>query len=417
MQRFSRTHLSDLLLLQSAAANAGRERTATADFLADLGEIDARKLYVPAGYPSLYAFCLGELHLSEDAACKRIAVARTARRFPAIFEAVARGRLHLSALVLLAPHLVETSASSLLAAASHKCKAEVEKLLAERFPRSDVLSWVAPSSPQVAALSAPGRIGAPQVAAPRDERPATRPLSGQTIAVQFTFGRGAQDKLRRAQELLSHQIPSGDLAQIFERALDALIPELEKRKFAATANPRPARGRPSANPRHIPARVKRAVWERDGGRCTFTSEDGHRCEATKRLEFDHVVEVARGGEATVDGIRLLCRAHNQHAAERTFGPEFMRRKRIAAAEARASARGRTGCKPMAEAACAEEEQEDGDVVPWLRALGFGAAEARRAAARCDGMDDASLEERVRAALTCFRVGGTRVSSPAPAIAG
>jgi len=64
------------------------------------------------------------------------------------------------------------------------------------------------------------------------------------------------------------------------------------------------------------------------------SEGGHRCEATNPLEFDHVLEVARGGEATVAGVRLLCRAHNQHAAERTFGAEFMRHKRAAAAEGR-----------------------------------------------------------------------------------
>jgi hypothetical protein len=55
------------------------------------------------------------------------------------------------------------------------------------------------------------------------------------------------------------------------------------------------------------------------------------------LEFDHIEEVARGGEASVNGIRLRCRAHNQYAAECTFGAGFMREKREAAqrtAEAR-----------------------------------------------------------------------------------
>jgi hypothetical protein len=79
------------------------------------------------------------------------------------------------------------------------------------------------------------------------------------------------------------------------------------------------------------------VWERDGGQCTFVSEGGRRCEARKALQFDHVLVVARGGEATVDGIRLRCRAHNQFTAERTFGAGFMRHKRISAAELRAAA--------------------------------------------------------------------------------
>jgi hypothetical protein len=40
-----------------------------------------------------------------------------------------------------------------------------------------------------------------------------------------------------------------------------------------------------------------------------------------------VIPVARGGEATVSNIRLLCRAHNQLAAERVFGAGFMKHKR------------------------------------------------------------------------------------------
>ena len=49
-----------------------------------------------------------------------------------------------------------------------------------------------------------------------------------------------------------------------------------------------------------------------------------------------------------------------------------------------------------------------EVVPWLRPLGFGADKARRAAARCETVPDASLERRVRLALTCF---GPRTPSP------
>jgi hypothetical protein len=70
------------------------------------------------------------------------------------------------------------------------------------------------------------------------------------------------------------------------------------------------------------------------------SETGHRCQQRKGLQFDHVLEVARGGEASVDDIRLLCHAHNQLEAERTFGAEFMRHKRMAATEARGAARAR-----------------------------------------------------------------------------
>jgi hypothetical protein len=227
--------------------------------------------------------------------------------------------------------------------------------------------------------------------------------------LQATLSRETSEKLRYAGELLGHQIPTGDIAGVLDRVLDLAIAQLEKQKFAATSRPRRAAGRSSSHPRYVPAHVRRAVWERDGGQCTFVSESGRRCEARKALHFDHVLEVARGGEATVEGIQLRCRAHNQFTAERTFGAQFMRHKRISAAEIRAAARAARARK--AARTPAEEEDPDRSVVPWLRALGFSPAEARRAAERCGHMTGATLEERVRAALSSFRLRGSRVATP------
>jgi 5-methylcytosine-specific restriction endonuclease McrA len=249
--------------------------------------------------------------------------------------------------VRLAPHLVEETAADLIAAAGHKTKSEIEQLLADRFPKTDLLTWVAemPVGPD-GEEHAPGHVDDMQVVAksnpdpPRlvpgrvESRARVTPLSSQSVAFQATLSRATSEKLRYAQELLGHQIPSGDLAQVLDRVLDLAITQLEKQKFGAPSRPRRDRGDRSANPRYIPLHVRRAVWKRDGGQCTFVGENGRRCEARRPLEFDHVLEVARGGEASVDDIRLRCRAHNQYTAERTFGSEFMRHKRIAAAEAR-----------------------------------------------------------------------------------
>ena len=72
------------------------------------------------------------------------------------------------------------------------------------------------------------------------------------------------------------------------------------------------------------------------------------------------------------------------------------------------------CARAAEAASASIEPE-GDVIPWLRKLGFRADEARRAASRCEGIPEASLEERVRFALSllgppCRRVERSQVTA-------
>jgi 5-methylcytosine-specific restriction endonuclease McrA len=223
------------------------------------------------------------------------------------------------------------------------------------------------------------------------------PLAPERFALQVTIDQGTHDKLRYAQALLSHALPSGDVAQVLDRALTALIVTLEKHKFAATPKPRPRR-HASARERHVPAHVRRAVWERDHGQCTFVGETGHRCSARKLLEFDHVDPVARGGEATVEGIRLRCRAHNQYQAERTFGAGFMSAKREQATREAAEARAR---------AVAVEHCRD--VQAGLRELGFRADEARRAAEFSATLADATLEERMRAALKLL---GRRIPSRA-----
>src|SRR5437867_10103516 len=139
---------------------------------------------------------------------------------------------------------------------------------------------------------APGRVEA------LDQRPKVAPVAPQRFLLQLTIGQSLRDKLQYAQELLRHQIPAGDMAEVIERAVDALIPRLEKTKFAATSRPRHPQPRSTSGGRQVPAHVRRTVWHRDGGRCTFVSEAGRRCSARTLLQFDHIDEVARGGEAT-----------------------------------------------------------------------------------------------------------------------
>jgi len=212
-------------------------------------------------------------------------------------------------------------------------------------------------------------------------------------------------------------VPRGDLDTLLDRALAALIRELERRKYGITDRPRTRTRRQSPNPRHIPNEVKRAVVARDGGRCTFTSDSGRRCEARDRLEFDHVEPVARGGRATVGNLRLRCRAHNQLEAEQAFGAEYIEHRREAARaatgqrrrEREARAKVEKAKRSRAEAGRAERDAEATarakaieEVIPWLRALRIGKDEARSAAAiACDQHPDAPLEARVRSALRCF----------------
>ena len=127
------THLDDATLLRSLSTLVARECATTAEILAHIAEVDARRLYLEAAYPSMFAYCVGELGFSEDAAYKRIQAARAARRFPRLFEDVAAGRLHLTAVGLLAPHLAADNVDELVAAAAGRTKTELEGWIAERF--------------------------------------------------------------------------------------------------------------------------------------------------------------------------------------------------------------------------------------------------------------------------------------------
>ena len=364
MDPYATSHFSNRALLADLKAQKARESGSTAVVLSRIAEVDERKLYLEEGCPSMIAFCIGELNYSEGAAYKRIYAARVTRRFPGFLVAVAEGRVHLRAILMLGSHLTSGNADELLAAATHKSRVEIEQRLAQRFPRPDwperVRAIPAPPAPALMAVPpaqhAPEHVGATipdlrvhgQVEAPRLEPPRPQaperletpirrdrmtPLAPQRYGVEVTFDQEAHDLLEYAQALMGHHNPSAAIAPVLTSALRLWVAHLEKQKFGVTRCPRPA-GRPAtgdgtgtADRRHIPAAVKREVLERDQGQCAFVSDSGKRCQERRGLEFDHKEPVARGGMATVDNVRLLCRAHNQHAAERVFGAEFMNRKR------------------------------------------------------------------------------------------
>jgi hypothetical protein len=146
--------------------------------------------------------------------------------------------------------------------------------------------------------------------------------------VQFTISRETQEKLRRVQALARHAIPSGDPAEIFDRALTVLLQELERRRCAAVTLPRAAGGVVGSS-RHIPASVKREVWRRDDGRCAYMGRDG-RCTEHSFLEYHHVQPYAAGGAATAANIELRCRAHNAYEASLIFGMDRERAAEVPA---------------------------------------------------------------------------------------
>ncbi len=401
------SQLTDTQLMTGLREVVRRGGELMAELLAHLGEVEARRLCDREAEGSLWRYCVKVLDFTEEQAHKRIVAARAAREYPLILELVARGDLHLAAVSLLTPHLTAENHEALLRAAVRKSKREVEALVAEWFPKPDAPTRLrkvrettgarevqaavsmtskpaaagacpppddspgtmpaqAGSSNGLSTDSAPGfTLASPAALSRPADRASVSPLSPGRYRLQVTLSGATRDKLLRAQALMRHAQPDGDLTVVLDRALSCLVDELERRKFgrckraekgegggdraeaperspgtteqvpaaaptAAASNgadgarKTPTRAAGASSSAGVPRAVKRAVAERDGYRCSYVAADGRRCEETAFLEYHHIHPRARGGEATVENLTLRCRVHNLVQAERDFGAAKVR---------------------------------------------------------------------------------------------
>lgn len=329
MEQISFTHVPDRELLETTVRVAADERRVTAELLALLGELDARGLYLGEGCSSLFTYCTQRLRLSEHAAYHRIEAARAARQFPIILSLVAGGALTLTTVALLRPHLTTANYEALLTQARHKSKRDVELQVAAIAPRPDMRPLIRRATDSSPAKTLAAEVATPAAAPPvaptpvgiaTASRPVVAPLAPDRYLLKVTVPGETHAKLRRAQDLMRHTIPSGDPAAILDKALTLLIEQLERTKIAKASRPRPSPApiAPRRHTRHIPASVRRAVWARDEGRCAFIGPHG-RCEETGCLEFHHLVPFADGGPTEEANLALRCRAHNRFESERWSG--------------------------------------------------------------------------------------------------
>ncbi len=460
-------HLTDSQLLEQLRIVLSRKRRTLAELVAHLAEVEERRLHLFAAHGSLFSYCVHGLGMSEDEACRRIELARLARKYPMLFSELASGRISLSVALLLKPVLSAENHRELLTAARGTSLRTARELLSARFPSPDVPDSVrklpdrslsAPSSavrpsaassgappsvvpPSAASTAVPPSAGAssaapssgapasvlpasaassavPPTAPPSSAVPASKapfdltppasqtnprpcnsansrthqriePLSAARYRFQFTANADVKGKLELARDLMRHANPGGDFSLVISRALDLLLDQLLGRRFAVRRKTSPAKPpatsraatpeqnqsteqdqstdehrsserqrtpppssttpspsapstlppRPSASQHPSSSRVsnpaRRAVVERDGLGCSWVGANGVRCGDTAWLEFDHLHPLGQGGSSSPDNLRLLCRAHNRHAAELSYGRDRIERSIMARREQRA----------------------------------------------------------------------------------
>lgn len=327
------TCLPDNDLHEHALGLARNERSTVVELISTLREIDARRLFLARGYSSLFVYCREALRLSESAAYARIEVARASRAFPQLLEGLRAGELNPTTAMLLAPHLRADNVRELLDASRFKSRRDVERVIASVRPLPDAKAIVRREpkpavAPRAARLLEDAEhlpVEPPPTPIPLPRPAVVVPLAPARYKIQFTADEDTHQKLRHAQNLLRHQVPTGDLCTIVKRALTLLIEEVERTKLGMGRNPR-ANARPVRDgSRHIPMNVRREIWRRDGGQCAFVGADG-RCRERAPLEFHHVRPFAAGGKATADNLELRCRAHNVYEGALFFGADAMARR-------------------------------------------------------------------------------------------
>jgi 5-methylcytosine-specific restriction endonuclease McrA len=398
----SLTSFSDDELLRRLSDLLAQSRRDEADLVAHIAEVDRRRLYAREASPSMFAYCTEVLHLSEAEAYLRIAAARASREYPVLLTMLADGRLHLTAIAKLAPHLTSENGEAVLQRAVHRSKREIEELVAEISPRPDAPPVIRklPDRPHrttaslrvgsdtgaptleprpggattiglqlrpdgvarqkselrpdgVGALEpAPGGVatrenqacpdevlavsteppepqGTASATSSQDRSARIEALAPHRYKVQFTASAEFHDKLVRLQALMGSSTSDGDLAALLEQAVTEKIQRLEARRFARTQMPRATIKNSQTSPttRRIPAAVRRAVYERDGGRCRFEDRQGRRCTARQQLEFHHRHPYGHGGDHSPANISLMCRSHNAYLAEIDYGREAIARRR------------------------------------------------------------------------------------------
>jgi hypothetical protein len=270
-------------LRRRLAALVHESRKTEADLVAHIGEVDVRRLYAREAVPSVFQYCTERLHLSGAEAHLRIAAARAAREHPAILTMLGDGRLHLTAIAMLSPHLTPENRDTVLERATHRTKREIEELLSEIAPRpdapalirklperraADVLPTSAdpgapldpPASPTGAQESFAGESGPaiherdvagtpvgqlrPDGVASGSPRGTMRsawrvePLSPSRYRVEFTASAELREKLERLQNSMRTSVPDGDLAAVIDAAVTEKLERIERRRFGRTEAPR-----------------------------------------------------------------------------------------------------------------------------------------------------------------------------------
>mgnify|MGYP003887691121 CR=1 FL=1 len=328
--------LSDELLWDKTLDCARNERERTAWLVAHLAEVYRRDLALKRGYSSIYRYAREVLQLSEAMTWDRVSAAQLALQLPETIEKIASGELSLSAAGELWKGIRGEKKETRTVPASQALQPElVPAPTAQSEPEQPVLKVADKRELLGRVLGKSRRESEAVISEWKQERsPSPTPVAPAPKRTNLGLSLSDADlaKWDRLRDLLSHRLGSRDpneaLLWLIEQGLEKIDPvrqeaRAEKRREKKTETVQVADPTHDAPPRlkletvrqerkPIPAALKRAVWVRDQSKCQHQDpKTGRKCESTAFLDLDHIIPVARGGQNTLENLRLACSLHNR----------------------------------------------------------------------------------------------------------
>jgi hypothetical protein len=279
--------LTDQQLMLNSKALVKQESTLLVTILHNIKEIDRRRLFADFKQPSLLDLVMHELGYPRDQALRRIQAMRMLREIPQVELMIESGELNLTHVGIV---------QSLF---SHQKREGKALDLGEKIT---VLRKVAGQSTREAQ-----RIVFALADTPLKFKESIKMVGEDSFEVTFTAKAATIQNLEKLKGILAHTYPGITLDQLIHKLTELGLETFSSAKAAnSVVSPRP----------DSKAQIKRQIWQRDKSLCT-------NCGSTFAVEEDHRWPKAKGGQYTLENMRLLCRSCNQRAAVRHFGADKM----------------------------------------------------------------------------------------------
>jgi hypothetical protein len=226
--------------------------------------VEAKKVYAIQAYSSLFEYLVKGLQFSESQASERINAMKLVRDNPEVKKNLESGKLNLTN------------------AAKIQRFIQTEKKLASELPPEDKIDLVKKCLDQskrnvdqilFEQASVPTKIA-------MQER--VRLVAQNHVELKVVLTAQTEEKLKRARELIRTET----VAELLEKALDALIEKAEKKIGKTPINTQSLNStlldkeleakQKSNDRRYIPQAFKKIIYKRSDGQCEYITADGKK---------------------------------------------------------------------------------------------------------------------------------------------